>query len=349
MLRSLLGASGSKRIANTIELISSRRRLRNAVSAAAGGAAMLMASGVSADTLAQPRDTSLERTAHAYVLFREDVEALEKAPFKDAETTREAHRRLSSHDPKDLSAGWVALAALVAAETPEFAESLQEEIKEKRRRRRKELGGRDAFFAKLSADPTYARSLDGAQQAMERVMNMTARDSARITALGEAFKTQAYAMQKTRWGKARIASSKNRINDADGYKSARNPGQTPAVPGEEADGVVTPSLAAVHQNWSGEWGAAGPAAVPGEKNADAIMDRILNLAARYSVGGLNEKMVSVYARNDRSRNCLDMAELTLRQCIAATRASYEEAFCLGEHGLNDVAQCTSWIVGGGAS
>jgi len=75
------------------------------------------------------------------------------------------------------------------------------------------------------------------------------------------------------------------------------------------------------------------------------MDRVLNLAARYAVGGLNPKIVSVYARNDRADQCLSMAALTLRQCIAATRTSYEEAFCLGEHGLNDIATCTGWIIG----
>jgi hypothetical protein len=44
-----------------------------------------------------------------------------------------------------------------------------------------------------------------------------------------------------------------------------------------------------------------------------------------------------------------MAKLTLDQCIAATRAPYEEAFCLGEHALIDIATCTGWVAGAGAS
>jgi hypothetical protein len=42
-----------------------------------------------------------------------------------------------------------------------------------------------------------------------------------------------------------------------------------------------------------------------------------------------------------------MARLTLRQCIAATRAPYEEAFCIGEHALNDVSACLGWVASAG--
>ena len=309
----------------------------------AGASALTMSA--SAETLSEPRDNSLEQTAANYILFREDVNLLETTTFNNAEATREAHKRLSSHNSKEISAGWVAFAALVAAETPEFAASLQNEVKEKRRRRRKELGGRDAFFAKLSQDPTYARQLPGAEKAMDRVLQMTLQDGQRIYALGESFKTQAYAMQKTRWGKARIASSSTRLKEADGFKNSRSEMEVGSMDGETTGGVTTPSLSSTNPNWSADWGANAPAGNMNEKNAQVIMDRVLNLAARYSVDGLNPKIVNVYARNDRAEQCLSLAALTLRQCIAATRTSYEEAFCLGEHGLNDVATCTGWIVG----
>jgi len=321
----------------------SRKNLNLAISIGTGALSCLFAAH--AETLAQPRDQSLERAASNYISFREDVNFLEAAPFKNAEATREAHRRLSYHQAKELSSGWVAFAALVAAETPEFAEALQQEVKQKKRRRRKELGGRDAFFAKLSADPSYPRKLPGAEKAMERVLQMTSQDGQRIYKLGEAFKTQAYAMQKTRWGKARIASSSSRIQDADGFTQSRSKPEFQSMMGETNGGVTTPSLASTDPNWSADWGTTASTGNMNERNAQVIMDRVLNLAARYAVGGLNPKIVSVYARNDRADQCLSMAALTLRQCIAATRTSYEEAFCLGEHGLNDIATCTGWIIG----
>jgi hypothetical protein len=75
------------------------------------------------------------------------------------------------------------------------------------------------------------------------------------------------------------------------------------------------------------------------------MNRVLNLAARYSLSGVNAKMVDAYARNDKSDQCLSFAQMTLKQCIAATRAPFEEAFCIGEHALNDVSTCIGWVAG----
>ena len=110
-------------------------------------------------------------------------------------------------------------------------------------------------------------------------------------------------------------------------------------------GVTAPGLASGNAAWNPEWGKSAGAGRMTEPNAQVIMNRVLNLAARYSVAGVNAKTVSVYAKNDKSNSCLSFAALTLKQCIAATRAPYEEAFCLGEHALNDTASCIGWVAG----
>lgn len=296
---------------------------------------------VAAESLAQPRETALERRAADYIRFREDVAAIEATPFTSANATREAHKRLSAHESKDLSGGWVAYAALVAADSPAFAEALKKEVDGR--------NGRDDFMAKLSADPSYPRKMKGAKEAIESVLKMTAQDTARFAALGEAFKTQAYAMQKTSWGKSRIASSAERLSEADSYARSRPGATAPMLEISTSKGVTAPVLATADGVWAPNWGAAGAPGANAEPNAQVIVDRVLNLAARYAVGGVNEKLVSVYAKNDRADQCLAMATLTLRQCIAATRAPYEEAFCLGEHALNDVADCIGWVAGTGSS
>ncbi len=307
------------------------------------------ATAVSADTLAQPKDTSLEEAAADYIRFREDVAAVEAMPFDSANVTREAHRRLAAHDPVGIAGGWVAYAALVAADTPEFAEALKDELDRRKNRRKGQLGGRDGLLSNLAQDPSYARNLPGADKAIATVLSMTARDGARITALGEAFKAQAYAMQKTKWGKQRISSSQERLKEAAKYSVGRGDAQAPAFDNRAEDGVIAPSLANVSGEWSADWGKAAPAGRMSEANAEIIMDRVLNLAARYSTNTLNPKIVSVYAKNNKSQRCLEMSKLTLDQCIAATRTPYEEAFCLGEHALNDVASCTGWVGGADAS
>lgn len=302
--------------------------------------------GVSADTLAQPKDSALERTAASYVRFREDVAALEAMSFDSAKATREAHRRLSAHSPDTLTAGWVAYAALVAADTPEFADALKKEVK--KRKRRDELGGKKGFLSNLAQDPSYARKLKGADKAVDAVLAMTMQDGARISALGESFKTQAYAMQKTKWGKQRIASSTERLNEAAQYGRNRGAAGAPDFDRAVDGGVVAPSLASADVQWSADWGQSSDPGRVTESNAQVIVDRVLNLAARYSTGSLNSKVVKVFAKNNKSQRCLEMAKLTMDQCIAATRTPYEEAFCLGEHGLNDISTCTGWVASAGS-
>ncbi len=319
------------------------RRIGSAIATAASVVAFAVTSGVSAESLAQPRDTALERMAANYVSYREDVAAIEATPFTSAETTREAHRRLSAHKAEELSAGWVAYAALVAADTPAFREALEKEVSS--RKKVKGMAGADAFFAKLSEDPAYPRQLKGADEAMARVLAMTTQDAARFTALGEAFKQEAYAMQKTSWGKSKIPASSTRLSDADAYARQRPSATAPSLASTTEKGVTSPVLASGDASWNPQWGAGGGSGRMTEANAQVIMNRVLNLAARYSIGGVNEKTVSVYAKNDKSNSCLSFATLTLKQCIAATRAPYEEAFCLGEHGLNDVASCIGWVAG----
>lgn len=319
------------------------RRAGRAMASAVSILAFAATSGVSAESLAQPRDTALERAAADYVRFREDVAVIEATPFNSAETTREAHRRLSAHKADDLSKGWVAYAALVAADTPAFREALEKEVSSKKKV--DGLAGADAFFAKLAADAAYPRQLNGADEAMARVLAMTMQDAARFTSLGEAFKEQAYAMQKTTWGKAKIPASSARLSEAESYARSRAPAAAPTLASVTEKGVTAPGLATGVAAWNPEWGKSAGAGRMTEANAQVIMNRVLNLASRYAVSGVNDKTVAVYARNDKSNSCLSFATLTLKQCIAATRAPYEEAFCLGEHGLNDVASCLGWVAG----
>ena len=38
--------------------------------------------------------------------------------------------------------------------------------------------------------------------------------------------------------------------------------------------------------------------------------------------------------------CLNMSKLMLYQCLAASRPSYEDMFCLGRHIVRDLATCS---------
>lgn len=339
----------SRNVKGLWENMSARRWTLRPHLALAGLIAGLAVTTVSAESLAQPKDNALERQAASYIRFREDVAAIEAMPFNNSEVTREAHRRLAAHDTDKLSAGWVAYAALVAADQPGFAEALEKELKKRKNSRKGELGGVNGLMSNIAQDPSYLRKLSGADDAVSAVLAMTVQDGARITELGEAFKTQAYAMQKTSWGKQKIGSSQKRIDEAATFERQRGAPATPVLARAESNGVTAPALASAREEWSASWGAGADKGKMTEKNAEVVIDRILNLAARYSTDKINPKVVEVYAQNTKSQRCLSMAKLTLDQCIAATRTPYEEAFCLGEHGLKDVATCTGWVAGAGAS
>lgn len=313
---------------------------------AIAAATIALTSAVSAESLAQPAETALEARAADYVAFREDVAAVEKLPFTSAEVTREAHRRLAAHDSKALSGGWVAYAALVAADNEDFRKAIEDEVGSSKKY--KGLKGKDALLAKIGEDPAFARSLKGANAAIADVREMTAADAARFMKLGEAFKQQAYAMQKTKWGVAKIAPPPSRIQDADKYADSRPAAAPPAMQPATDKGVTQPMLASAGEPWGAEWGKDAGGDPRAQPNAEIVMERVLSLAARYAAGGVNEKLVSTYAANERADQCLSMARLTLRQCIAATRAPYEEAFCLGEHALNDPSKCLGWAAGAGS-
>ena len=305
----------------------------------------------------------LEMRALDYIRFRQDVAHIESMTFDNAQVTRDAHLRLSTHDSRALTAGFMAYAALIAADTPEFAESLKAELrgendvedekKKKKKRRKKKKDGMDetelaaaraAFLAKLSADPRYPRSLPGAQQAIDNVLAVIRRDNLRVSSLGENFKSKAYSMQKTRWGKARLATPSVRIREAEDYGYTRPGIALPTFSSITEQGIAQPGITSMSSStWTHEWGY--PSSITGRRarGSDAIFDRILNLASRYSVGAVNDRVVGSYAKNNKSEQCLSMSRLTLNQCIAATRTPYEEAFCLGEHALNDVASCVGWV------
>lgn len=100
------------------------------------------------------------------------------------------------------------------------------------------LAGADAFFARLAEDPTYPRKLKGADEAMSRVLAMTTQDAARFSALGESFKEQAYAMQKTSWGKAKIPPSSTRLSEAESFARSRSSAVAPALASVTDKGVT---------------------------------------------------------------------------------------------------------------
>jgi hypothetical protein len=315
---------------------------RAAIGAALGVFALTGASaaaGDKGDAALSAKPSVLEETAARYILLRAEIDHLETMPIENASAMREAHNRLASFDPDDMDSAWLAYAALVAADTPIFAEAIEKRTNRPRKR--------EEFLAELRTNPVVVRELEGANEAIEAIMAVAARDATRINALGDRFIADAYRMQEFGWAKKAIGvNGTQRLALAQDYASKR---EWPVMMVETKQvtdaGNVRPNLFA-DAVWTPEW---SPTSTPPEmaERTGILMSRALVLAARYVVNDIAVDHVAEYAQSKASDRCFVNAKLNLDQCIAATRTPYEEAFCLGEHGLNDVSYCVGWVASAG--
>ncbi len=292
----------------------------------------------SAQTLVQPEITPLEARAAKYIEFRNDAQIVDATPIDNANVSRDAHNRLASHTPEDLSSGWIAYAALVAADTPAFVESIQARVAQ----------DREGFLAELRSNPTSIRNLPGAEAAVDAIRMMSAKDATYIEGIGQRYISEAYAMQNKGWAKRALSSDgPTRLYEAENYSYSRARMATPVLPATMAGGVRTPGLQQFDRMWGPAWSSSVATPI---RNAQArpIMTRALVLAARYSVGDLTDSIVNGYAKSENTRRCYYSAKLNLDQCISATRTSTEEVFCIGKHGLGEVSSCVGWVANAGA-
>jgi len=297
-------------------------------------AASLAAAG--AQTIAGPASGVMEQMAADYVRFREDVAFVDKAGFTSAQDIREAHRRLAGHNPQALADGWLVYAAFVAADTPEFADGLQQVAGNRRKR--------DAFVAELNADPLLPGTVPGAEAAVRRVLVSAAKDAEEFKRVGSVFQQQAYAMQKTSWGVEKYATSgADRIADALAYRTARGSAAAPGLSPVEKRGVVSPSLASVSASWKADWSGADVGQPALAERAGGTLDRVMYLATLFALDRKDPQLVSAFASNTTGARCIARKQDLLGACISATRMPYEEAFCIGTHALADMGECVGAV------
>ncbi|MEM9750442.1 MAG: hypothetical protein AAF869_05755 [Pseudomonadota bacterium] len=281
------------------------------------------------------------RAAH-YVDFRMDVDRLDALGLRSLKETREAHERLGAHDPQKLAEGWMAYAALVAADTPQFVEAVRKELRR---------SSRDRVLKNITEKPRYLSNLAGAGDAYQSVLRTAASDAHKMAAVGEKFRSRSYELQETSWGVKPTADQQQRLKKVRTLAQTRRPSAAPVFPAKR--GLQGAQLASAGDDWSAIWASANASKsktyeLSGAR-AQPVMDQVLILAAQHMLGasdGAYADQTQQLLRNDKTRQCFNWAKLHLDQCIAATRAPYEEAYCLGRHGLDDIAGCVGWVVAG---
>lgn len=292
----------------------------------------------------------LDSALVAYAAFHSDVSNLRAARIENADSLETALDTVARHNKDAMVRGWVAYGAYTAAQSPAFVQGVRDAAA---------YYGRDAVVRAISADPYYARGLRGANEATRLVLDAAAADGARVIAVADRYQEMAYGLQRQRWANAVAPQQATRVQRIRSLGGADRPAATLAA-------EVTPRLAVTPASlspgsdptvfggrrfWDAlqggasvvEVAATAPSALRLNDSRGEAVHRMTTLAALEALDASETPAANQMMNDPRSRDCLEMAQLQLYQCMSAARFRYENAFCLGQHGLRDVGLCISAV------
>jgi ribosomal protein S18 acetylase RimI-like enzyme len=312
-------------------------------------ALMGAANAQTAPTEGAPAAVDLPSAITAYAAYQNDVSDLRSNGVGNANQLEEALDRVARHNRDSLTRGWIAYGAQTAAQSPAFVQGVREAAA---------YYGRDAVIWAVTVDPSYARGLRGGPEVTRMLLDSANADSARIVATADRYQELAYSLQRQRWANAVAPQQAARVQRV---RSLGAPGGfTPSLPSEVSPRLsVTPLSVTVSDPtaYGGRrfWDAVrGGAEVTEVASTPAIthqfrvnatrgeaLDRMAAVAALQALDATesHQSAVGRLIADPRSRDCFEMAQLQLYQCMSAARFRYENAFCLGQHGLRDIGTC----------
>ena len=266
------------------------------------------------------------QAASIYVTFIKDVGTI-RAGFPDAESIQLAMRKGAAYDPATLSRGMIAYASILALQSPEFVSGVRTFAVDPDQRRQ--------VVNSIIADPAYAATLPGADVAAGLSVSTLGKDITDMTVIAEAVEGDAYTIQerndpRRRWAVTPIPNREIRL------ESAKTISAIHMLPSAEESA----RLFAAANSGSGlnlAPGRQAPPYTPAVVNALAIAA----LAALGAAGDDARTNTEALQVESNSEFCLNMSKLNLFQCLAASRPSYEDMFCVGRHIVRDLATCTT--------
>ncbi len=294
--------------------------------------------------------------ASGYAGFQDDVAGLEGTPFASLDEIDTALEMVASHDPEELARAWMAYAALIAAQSPAFVDSVRQTA---------DYYGRDSVVAGLRNDPAYAGQLNGSDIARQAVLASVSSDVMRIREVSAEVKQQAYSLQSNDWASAISGNADERIARLDAISvqprgaASQDLLASLAAPGAVGSARLENSLDE-RENFFAAF-RLGPttahAATPGSElpivsvNANpqykSVLDQVITLAAFEALDAANagdEASLAPMLNEQSTQACMVMARSIFRQCIAASHFRYEDPFCIAEHGVKDVGDCFSKVM-----
>lgn len=299
-----------------------------------------------------PAPDPLATAAAVYATYQSDVTRLENQKFEDVASIQAALSDLGSQNHDQLSRGWIAYSALIASQDPEFRAAVRDG---------EAYYGRDFLVRGLQNDVRYARTLHGGSAAVSAALNAGAADAQRLQATAQTVKQQAYSLQSYGWAKGTLGDSgalatRLRADSLVGRTASSD--MTTAFRAPDIGNVLsTAGRVGAPSIWRNVSGSADRIRVadvstitrgtrrsvaPG---SEQVADKIATLAAYRVLGSEQTGPAPIQGAMTESQTsgCMNMANLNLQQCIAATHQHFEVPFCLGEHALAEIGSCIAKV------
>jgi hypothetical protein len=300
----------------------------------------------------QPR--LLPSAAAAYGEYQAEVSSIQSSELKGAKELDKALDTFGAQNPDQLSSGWIAYSAMIAAQDKDFAAEV---------RNIDSYYGRDRVMTGMRNDVGYARTLKGGERALQTALQANSRDAGRISSAAAFVKQQAYKLQDVTWGKSRLKDAGGVAN-----KLKVNAKTTKPIADAAQKLFAGPDLNLVLANATGApnssvWDkisvftASAPAAAlstlaPGAGSSSAMKvdpkregtaNRIVTLAAFHVLEAENTNKDDVKAamKDKPTFDCIDWSQLQLQACVSAAYTRADLSFCLAEHAIGDAGQCFS--------
>ncbi|MDQ1154034.1 hypothetical protein [Brevundimonas sp. SORGH_AS_0993] len=273
---------------------------------------------------------SVADAAAVYVAYLRQAQTISPGGFADAESIQADLRKGASYEPLELSRGLIAYGSIIALQSPEFVAGVRQFAVDPTQRQQ--------MVARIVADPAYAATLPGADAAAGLIASTINKDAVAMRAIADAVEQDAYTVQgrtdpRRRWAITPIPHREVRL------ESAKTLSAVDMLPSPEESARL---LAAANTG-------AGLQVEPSRKAPPytPAMVRSLAIAALAALGAAGDEAkanTDALVSEPNSEFCLNLSKLMLFQCLAASRPSYEDMFCLGRHVARDLSSCATQAV-----
>lgn len=229
----------------------------------------------------------------------------------------------------------IAYAALVASQHPEFIDSVRAVA---------DYYGVEVATRGLLDNPAYVTGFDGADQASDAVVASVGEDVGQMNAVGNRYRQAAYNLQNEGWANTRARDRDDRIASLEDASSEAS------IEIDLSTHITSTGTRSASSLFDREVAVDNTGAVSlddlnltvGEQQMEPDERRVgqmLAVAALQSIESGDMSVMDQMLSNRTVERCIAWARLDLQQCVAAGHFKYEDAFCIAEHALDDVAEC----------